>query len=655
MECSPVSTKGSKAKQVCSTATSLANGDTGSLDADMLSRIHQGDCIEAMRGLPEGCIDLVFADPPFNIGYSYDVYNDRLAADQYLDWSCLWMAQVHRVLKTSGSFWLAIGDEYAAELKVAAAKLGFTCRSWVIWYYTFGVHCKNKFTRSHAHLFHFVKDPALFKFNNEAVRVPSARQLVYADLRANSSGRMPDDTWVLRPQDLVDGFTPGEDVWYFPRVAGTFKERAGFHGCQMPEQLLGRIIRCCSDELDVVMDPFSGSSTTVAVAKKLHRRWLSFELSEEYVKLGTTRLESILPGDPLDGSAEPKISAPATSKGKVRSAGLSGDALTPPAPARGRGRKGALNKSAEASEGVSITLPSADPAFGFTQGLFDFDAVAKQDRQLIELFAEVCSGYSLDRVIADPVLHDDLQRLCDRRGIAGTPAERNRRLFRLRGAGELQAAGIETQQRTLFNWQEQADYRFASEIAWRRVSDEYPQRTLDELFCDPRTAAQFDAWAMRYRCGYRPLEYRWAALTLRRQIRSVRDRLMEQAADHQAPDLPVAITGVPVELGRAITLDADFAAEDALPQAAGLFAIGNSPQEILYVGQSDDLRSSIACMFASGEQRRLWEASPGQVKLWYQEIGRLDLGPLVAQAAWVHRFNPRWNVMQFDQPSSAGH
>src|SRR6202007_242557 len=114
------------------------------------------------------------------------------------------------------------------------------------------------------------------------IRVPSARQLVYADRRAHPTGRLPDGTWILRPQDLLDGFNASEDTWYFPRVCGTFKERAGWHGCQMPEQLLGRIIRACSHEGDLVLDPFAGSGTTLAVAKKLGRHFLGFELSEQY-------------------------------------------------------------------------------------------------------------------------------------------------------------------------------------------------------------------------------------------------------------------------------------------------------------------------------------------------------------------------------------
>jgi len=271
-----------------------------------------------MNSLPAESIDLAFADPPFNIGYEYDVYHDSKAYDQYLAWSREWIGAVHRVLKPDGTLWLAIGDEYAAELKIESQKLGFHIRSWVIWYYTFGVNCKTKFSRSHAHLFHFVKNAKRFTFRASELenRIPSARLMVYGDSRGNPEGRLPDDTWILRPQDLAGHFTPDEDTWYFPRVAGTFKERAGFHGCQMPEQLLGRIIRLCSHENETVLDPFSGSATTLAVAKKLGRRFLGFDLSADYVKQGTERLARIHPGDPLDGAEEPTMSAPSTANGK---------------------------------------------------------------------------------------------------------------------------------------------------------------------------------------------------------------------------------------------------------------------------------------------------------------------------------------------------
>src|SRR5215218_7609501 len=149
----------------------------------VFDQILTGDCLRHLAALPEGSVDLAFADPPFNIGYEYDQYDDKKERDEYLSWSQKWIAAVHRVLKDDGTFWLAIGDEYAAELKLLSQEVGFHTRSWVIWYYTFGVNCKSKFTRSHAHLFYFVKDPANFTFreNDPANRVPSARQLVYND------------------------------------------------------------------------------------------------------------------------------------------------------------------------------------------------------------------------------------------------------------------------------------------------------------------------------------------------------------------------------------------------------------------------------------------------------------------------------------------
>lgn len=282
-----------------------------------LDTVHNLDCLKGLEQLDAGSVDLAFADPPFNIGYKYDVYDDERDSDEYLDWCRQWIGGVCRALKANGTFWLAIGDEYAAELKVMMTReLRLVCRSWVIWYYTFGVNCKAKFSRSHAHLFQMVKNPKDFTFNTESIRVPSARQLVYGDRRANPVGRLPDDTWILRPQDLPDGFQADGDVWYFPRVAGTFKERAGFHGCQMPEQLLARIIRASSNEGELVLDPFGGSGTTLAVAKKLNRRFVSFELSAEYAKQIQKRLKGIQPGDPLDGAAEPTVSAPSTANGR---------------------------------------------------------------------------------------------------------------------------------------------------------------------------------------------------------------------------------------------------------------------------------------------------------------------------------------------------
>jgi len=263
-----------------------------------MNTILTGDCLRHLASLAPESIDLAFADPPFNIGYEYDVYNDRQSKSDYLVWTEKWLQAVRRLLKPNGSFFVAIGDEYAAEMKVRLDQLGLTLRNWIVWHYTFGVSCQQKFNRSHAHILYYVMDARQFTFNADAIRVPSARQTTYADRRANPRGKLPDDTWVLRPQEDESCFRPDSDSWYVSRVCGTFKERTG-HPCQMPEAVLERIIRVASHPGDLVLDPFAGSGTTLATAKRLGRRYLGIELSAEYTERIRQRLENIsalLPG-----------------------------------------------------------------------------------------------------------------------------------------------------------------------------------------------------------------------------------------------------------------------------------------------------------------------------------------------------------------------
>jgi site-specific DNA-methyltransferase (adenine-specific) len=271
----------------------------------MFDRVLTGDCVRLLRDLPAGCVDLAFADPPFNIGYEYDRYDDDRSRDEYLAWADTWLREVKRVLKPTGSVYVAIGDEFAAEHKVRLDKLRLTMRNWIVWHYTFGVNCTRKFNRSHAHIFYYVADAKAYTFNAGAVRVPSARQTTYADRRANPRGKLPDDTWVLRPQEGEEFFRPDGDTWYVPRVCGTFKERVKVpadgtplgattaHPCQMPEAVLERIIRVSSNPGDVVLDPFAGSGTTLAVAKRLGRRYLGMELSPDYARQVERRLARV--------------------------------------------------------------------------------------------------------------------------------------------------------------------------------------------------------------------------------------------------------------------------------------------------------------------------------------------------------------------------
>jgi len=257
--------------------------------------IIQGDSIELLNNEPAGWVDLVFADPPFNIGYLYHGYNDKRNTDDYLKFSKEWMSAVHRALKPTGSFYLAIGDEYAADLCcIARREIGFHLRNWIIWHYTFGQQTKQMFAKSHTHILYFTKEEKGVTFNPDAVRVASARQTTYADVRANPKGKLPDDVWYLRPQETNgDRFQPESDTWYVSRVCGTFKEREGWHGCQMPIGVLDRIIKASSNEGDLVLDPFNGSGTTVVSAALLDRKYIGIDQSKEYVEYANKRLKAI--------------------------------------------------------------------------------------------------------------------------------------------------------------------------------------------------------------------------------------------------------------------------------------------------------------------------------------------------------------------------
>jgi len=217
-----------------------------------------------MKTLSNNSVDLIFAVPTFNIGIKYDVYNDSMPYEEYYSWSEKWIKEIHRLLKDDGTAYIAIGDEFAAEINIILKKIGFYFRNWIVLYYTFGQNQRKKFNRAHTHIFYFTKNKEQFTFNDKDIRVPSAKQLIYKDKRANPLGKVPDD------------------VWQISRICGTFKERIGKHPCQMSENLLELIIKTSSNNGDLVLDPFGGTGTTATVAKRLKRNFITMEKSKKY-------------------------------------------------------------------------------------------------------------------------------------------------------------------------------------------------------------------------------------------------------------------------------------------------------------------------------------------------------------------------------------
>ncbi len=260
-----------------------------------------GNCIDSMQGMDAASTDLVFADPPFNIGLDYSAYDDNLPYDEYVKFSRDWLSECHRILKPTGSIYVAIGDEFAAEVKVTMRQLGFKFRNWVVWNYSFGESQRKKFNRTHAHILYMVKDAKNFTFNASDIMVPSARQLIYKDKRAKSGGKLPDDVWDVFVRDAVCRadqlkiYPEDTLLWDDSRLCGTFKERlvkedGSAHPCQLPMSILERVIKVSSNPGDLVVDPFCGTGTTAYVANRLKRSYITMEMDPEYVDLARRRI-----------------------------------------------------------------------------------------------------------------------------------------------------------------------------------------------------------------------------------------------------------------------------------------------------------------------------------------------------------------------------
>lgn len=535
------------------------------------NRIFLGDCVAGMEAAPAESVQLVVADPPYNIGYDYDVYDDRKSRDEYLEWSKAWIAAATRLLRPDGALWIAMGDEHVAEIKQIGDACGLRLRNWVVWYYTFGVRCSHKFSRSHTHFLYFVKDETAHRFRPEEILVPSARQLVYGDKRANAAGKTPDNTWILRPHDAADGFHPIDDTWYYARVAGTFKERAGFHGCQLPEQLLGRIIKSCSDAGDLVLDPFVGSGSTLVVAKKLGRHWCGWEISESYVAQVEARLRQVQPGDPLEGPEDPLTSAPTTARGRSL-------------------------KRQEAIDDLTIT----------------------------EAFRATHDGYSVDRLLADPVLNARFVEACRKEGLTGRPAQWNARLIALRKTGGL--LELKAERRTEIPRDQLDPFLDAAEIALRRMLD-VGYSGLDAILCDPWSASQFDYIASTIAPGFTAFQYRWAALHLRKEAAQRRPLARQALAEIERFEF---VEPVPID-----RLD--------LPQLGSIGLvyelIANRSQSV-YVGETCHGRNRLGRLLDRIDSLDAHIARRGPWLVRYME---LDPSPMrtALQSLWIARCDPR--------------
>lgn len=249
-----------------------------------------GDSIEWLRTVAANTVDLVFADPPYNIKKAeWDTFESQ---QHYIDWSEKWIREASRVLKASGSLYVCGFSEGLADLKHPASKYFARCR-WLVWHYKNKANLGNDWGRSHESILHLRKTET-FTLNVDDVRIPyGAHTLKYPQHpQADTStfggrDKKPRDDWTPNPL----GAKP-KDVFDIPTTCNGMNEKTS-HPTQKPEELVRKLVLASSNYDDIVLDPFSGSGTTAVVAQQLGRRWMACDLSSEYNDWAIRRLEQV--------------------------------------------------------------------------------------------------------------------------------------------------------------------------------------------------------------------------------------------------------------------------------------------------------------------------------------------------------------------------
>ena len=240
-----------------------------------------GDAINALqREVPDASVDLIFADPPYNIGKKFNGRNDKWQSDgEYIEWCYRWLDICLSKLKDTGSFYLMAATQNMPYLDIYLRnKIHILSR--IMWYYdSSGVQAKKYFGSLYEPIIFGVKDKRHYTFN-------AAQILVEAKTGAK---RKLMDYRKSVPAPYNTRKVPG-NVWEFPRVRYRMDEYEK-HPTQKPVALLERIIKASSNAGDTVLDPFSGTFTTSYVAQKLGRKSIGIEIDEEYVKIGLRRLK----------------------------------------------------------------------------------------------------------------------------------------------------------------------------------------------------------------------------------------------------------------------------------------------------------------------------------------------------------------------------
>lgn len=242
--------------------------------------VYQGDALDVLRyQIQTASIDLIFVDPPYNIGKKFGSFHDKWTDEnEYNEWAYTWINECIRVLKPEGTMYIMTSTQAMPYFDLYIRKK-LSVLGRIVWHYdSSGVQAKKYFGSMYEPILHCVKNPKSYTFNSDEIKI---------DAKTGSQRKLIDYRKPV-PTPYNCKKVPG-NVWYYPRVRYRMDEYEE-HPSQKPMALLERIIKASSNIGDIVLDPFAGSFTTCATAKALGRLSIGIESQEEYIKIGLRRV-----------------------------------------------------------------------------------------------------------------------------------------------------------------------------------------------------------------------------------------------------------------------------------------------------------------------------------------------------------------------------
>lgn len=310
---------------------------------DFKNKINAGDCLSILSQIEDDSVDVCFADPPFNLNKKYKGYGDKKTVEEYLEWCRLWLAELVRITKPTGSIFIHNIPKWLTYFAGIFNEMAYF-RHWIAWD-AMSTPLGKTLLPTHYGILMYTKQPTNFKFYE--IRAPHRTCRVCNAFIKDYGGKKDQ----MHPFGGLIG-----DVWTdIHRIRHA--SRRDEHPCQLPLHLLERIILMSTDVGDIVLDPFSGTGTTVIAAKTLQRQYVGIELDEFYVSISEEKLSHVKP-TMLEGFPVSMFLGRVVTVRDVDARQIFGAQLTST-------QKKKIRAESDARKALSLTVPESDQELPF--------------------------------------------------------------------------------------------------------------------------------------------------------------------------------------------------------------------------------------------------------------------------------------------------